>query len=277
MTSTRKLSPLTRTLSILALVVSLAPGCSSEADTAPPDITTMDAGPDTTGDVDQGVIADPDLGPLTEPDGGPTEEGLANGLECEAGLECSSGTCNEIAMLGAQCGECTEDADCASGGCTLQNPYGSNGSMCNTGQGGDGCESDDACSDGRKCGTILDVLGVLEVSTCGECVTDDDCLVAGASHCVAVADTETASGQRYCLAGGSLSLDAPCDLEGNGDTHCASGQCSWVDVLGLAEVGACGECDVDTNDGCEEGESCVPGQYDFTETGALTGSRCRSI
>jgi hypothetical protein len=223
-----------------------------------------DAGADDADDSND--APDADLGP----DAGP-----ANGSECTDPEDCASGVCSNIPFLGGQCGECQADDECSSGGCSLHSPYDTVGSACNTGAAGEGCETGDVCQDGLSCGTVLSLIGLIEVSTCGACESDDDCMDEVAPNCTPIFDTTTFTGQNYCLAGNSLSLNEFCDFEGNGDVHCASNQCSIVDASGIAEVGACGECNLQNDDGCEDGETCVAGSYDLMGTGALTGSTCQ--
>jgi hypothetical protein len=140
---------------------------------------------------------------------------------------------------------------------------------CNQGEVGGGCESSEVCQDDATCGTVLDLLGLIQINTCGECATDDDC---GGKRCVPVVTVSTFSGSTMCLGIGSLAQDSFCDLEGDGDAACERGLCAPVDVMGLAEVGACGECKGDT-DCPDSSPPCGDGTLDIS-TGALTGSSC---
>ena len=94
---------------------------------------------------------------------------LPDGASCTSAGECLSGNCYLVPFLGGYCGECNEDADCPDGGCTPPNPFDNGGSTCNMGEAGGGCESDEVCMDGLSCGTVLDLLGLITISTCGEC------------------------------------------------------------------------------------------------------------
>ncbi|WP_157595592.1 hypothetical protein [Plesiocystis pacifica] len=199
------------------------------------------------------------------------EEGmgtLPNGSECTNGNECLSGECYLLPFLGGQCGECDEDDDCPDGGCTIPNPFDANGSICNEGEVGGGCESDEVCQDGLSCGTVLDLLGLITISTCGNCATNDDC--TDGQICEPVVIVEEFSGINDCIDPGTLEQDAYCDLMGDGDAACASGICSPVNIMNLAEVGACGACVTDDDCG---GGTCQEGGLDL-ENGALLGSTC---
>jgi hypothetical protein len=192
------------------------------------------------------------------------------GATCTSAAECSSCNCYQVPFLGGQCGECDADDDCAmttGGGCTPPNPFMSNGSTCNMGEAGGGCESSDVCADGLSCGTVLDLLGLIQISTCGECASDADC---PGQICAPVVIVEEFNGQNTCIDADSLAQNSFCNLEGNGDEACAD-VCSIVDIMGLAQVGACGECN--TDDECDLGETCMLGEF-VLDTGSLVGSVC---
>jgi hypothetical protein len=135
------------------------------------------------------------------------------------------------------------------------------------GEAGGGCETSDVCQDGLSCGTVLDLLGLIQINTCGECATDDDCTD---QICAPVVIVEDFDGQNTCIDVNTLAQDSFCDLEGNGDMACESGICSTIDIMSLAEVGACGECNTDAD--CEVG-TCVAGEF-ILESGTLVGSTC---
>lgn len=228
--------------------------------------TTTDTG--TTDDTTTGdTTTDTGTDTTTETDTGPGD--LPNGAACTSDGECMSLNCYVVPFLGGQCGECNEDADCAEGGCTPPNPFENNGSTCNMGEVGGGCETDDVCMDGLTCGNVLDLLGLIQINTCGTCSTDEDC--DGGTICAPIVVVEEFSGVNECIEPMSLEQDSFCNLEGNGDQACSSGICSTIDIMGLAEVGSCGECN--TDDDCMGGAVCVPGEFDL-ENGALSGSTC---
>lgn len=208
--------------------------------------------------------------------GAPADAGPPYGAACTSSDECGTAECSVLSLIGGQCGECIADDQCPAGGCSLQNPYDDTaGSVCNMGAAGDGCESRDVCQADQECGRVFSLLGLVEVTSCGECASDADCTLAAAPRCTPVFNTETFSGQSFCLAPNSLDLNRYCDFQGDGNIHCASNRCNPVDANGLAEAGACGACDDQTNDGCDVGETCVAGSYDLIGTGAIVGSTCQ--
>jgi hypothetical protein len=222
--------------------------------------TTSETGGTETGGTETGGTGDGD----GEPNGKP------NGDSCLADVDCMSGNCLVFPLLGGRCGECNEDLDCPMGGCTAHNPFGSGGSVCNHGAQGSGCESDAACAQGLKCVKLFDVLsGMIVAKACSPCSTQADC--TGNKLCEPVFDAKAWQGSAQCVDKKTLAQDSYCDLKGHGDQVCKSGFCSVVDVAGLDQVGACGECKVDAD--CGSG-SCVAGKFDVNN-GALTGSTCQ--
>jgi hypothetical protein len=123
--------------------------------------------------------------------------------------------------------------------------------------------------DGLTCGTVLDLLGLIQISTCGECMADADCTEP--QICAPVVIVQDFNGQNTCIDANSLEQDAFCNLEGNGDQACSSGICSTVDIMGLAQVGACGECNTDAD--CMGGGTCMLGEFIIAD-GMLVGSQC---
>jgi hypothetical protein len=204
------------------------------------------------------------------------------GAICTANDECASCKCYVVPFLGGQCGECISDADCVAvtdGGCSPPNPFTNDGPTCNWGEAGGGCESDDVCMDGLTCESVFSLLGVVEINTCGECASDADCVapeivddmvVDGNDICVPIVDMMTFNGQNTCVDPYSLPKDSYCNLDGNGHEACQTGICSAVDIMGLALIGACGECNSDAD--CWVG-TCEMGTFD-SGVGELTGSIC---
>jgi hypothetical protein len=195
---------------------------------------------------------------------------LLMGASCTSDCECASANCYVVPFLGGQCGECTEDADCAmttGGGCTPPNPFMANGSTCNMGELGGGCETSDVCAEGLVCGSVLDLLGLLEINTCGNCVSDADCV---GQICAPVVSVMEFSGVNDCIDPNTLPQDSFCNLMGNGNQACQSGICSTIDIMGLAEIGACGQCNTDAD--CMG--TCVAGEF-ILEGGTLVGSTCQ--
>ncbi|MCB9706988.1 MAG: hypothetical protein H6711_34425 [Myxococcales bacterium] len=194
--------------------------------------------------------------------------GLPDGGACVSDGECMSGHCYVITFLGGTCGECFIDSDCAGGGCSPPNPFDGTPPMCNKGEAGGGCETSEVCMPGLECATVVDLLGLIQISTCGECVTDAAC--DPGDLCAPDVDLANFKGQNTCIPPGTMPQDAYCDLAGSGDEACMSGICSTVDVMGIAQIGACGECDTDAD--CQGG-TCMLGTFDL-DTATLVGSTC---
>jgi hypothetical protein len=196
-----------------------------------------------------------------------------------SGCGCASGFCFLVPILGGFCGECLVDADCGDGGCTVPNPLGNIGATCNTGQAGDGCMTDDVCSDPQNdiCATILSVPGIINVATCGECVDTTDC-PGNAPNCSPVYDIPNFTGTNTCVPNGSVPNNGGCNLaEDNmndpvGNKACDSGFCGEANVMGLLKLGICGECNSDSD--CQPGDFCSDPVVDL-EQGTLVGSVCQ--
>jgi len=188
-----------------------------------------------------------------------------------SGCGCASGACFVVPALGGFCGECLVDADCPGGGCTIPNPVGGKGALCNEGGAGDGCQSDAACKDAAAphCGEVLSVPGIIEVSTCGECATDADC-TPQEPICTPVYDLLDFTGQLVCKAKGSVPNNQGCSLAPGGDAACASGRCGEASIMGLLKLGICGECESDAQCG---GKMCTDPMADL-QSGQLFGAVC---
>jgi hypothetical protein len=244
----------------------------------PPDVTGDGVPDETTGtdpdpsDTDPGDTDpwDTGSGPFdvaSVPDAG-NPGGAPNGSTCSSDVECSSGNCYLLPFLGGTCGECNEDADCEIAGCSPPNPFDASPSVCNMGELGGGCESDEVCAGDLSCANALDLLGLVQINSCSACLDDSEC---GDQICAAIVDISQFAGHRDCIDPLSLPQSSYCELEGNGNEACTSGICSVVDVMGLAELGACGECNVDAD--CNGGV-CVPGEF-LLDAATLLGSTCR--
>lgn len=227
--------------------------------------TTTD--PSTTNSSDTG-------GPCPDPEGQPQS------AECTdaSGCGCASGKCFLIPILGGYCGECLDDDDCP-GGCTIPNPIAGVGATCNLGGVGAGCNEDVTClnSCASRCGTVLSVPGILEVSTCGECKADADCKSPGKPNCSPVYDIPNFAGGFSCLPDASVPNNGGCALTDDGmgqplgNNVCMSGKCGEATVMGLLKVGICGECN--SNADCPMGQSCTDPVVDL-EKGMLVGATC---
>lgn len=244
-----------------------------------PDSTTAD---ETTAGVDAST------GPGTTADtsvttGAPAcadPEGQPNDSECtdKSGCGCESGKCFVVPALGGFCGECIADADCDGGGCTVPNPIDGIGATCNTGQPGEGCMSDAVCADPANalCGTLLNVPGILNVSTCGQCKANADCADPALPNCTPTYDVDNFKGKLDCVADASVENNFGCSLEDDGgvpagNKACVSGFCGEASVMGLLKLGICGECNSDAD--CGNG-TCTDPSVDLN-SGMLVGSVCQ--
>ena len=195
---------------------------------------------------------------------------VPDGGSCAEDCECESEKCFQVPVLGGLCGECTEDADCPEGGCSIPNPLASTGSTCNMGELGGGCETTEVCQEGLQCELVLDVAGIITALTCSECGADTDC--GGETPlCTIQYDVSNFKGQKVCVAASSVPDGEGCDLAGSGDMACTSGNCNEVDIMGLATLGICGQCEADED--CGQGETCSETNVDIT-TGVVTPSTC---
>ncbi len=183
-------------------------------------------------------------------------EGQANDATCTdaSGCGCASGKCFIVPALGGFCGECLGDADCAAtgGGCTVPNPIAGVGATCNMGEAGAGCQADAICTDpaATACGLLLEVPGIIEVSTCGACADNADCIAINekAPNCSPTYDVMNFSGQYVCVEDASVPQNGGCNLAKDdmdlpvGNAACESGFCGEANVMGLVKLGICGEC-----------------------------------
>ena len=222
----------------------------------------------------------PDTGVTTEmacPDM-PDQE---NNAECtdSSGCGCKSGLCFLVPILGGWCGECLVDTDCGEGGCSVPNPIAGTGSVCNTGEPGAGCMTDDVCTDpdNLSCGTLLEVPGIISVATCGECSENADCTDPALPNCTPTYDVMNFSGKYVCVADNTVPNNEGCNLteengEPVGNVACMSGFCGEALVMSLLSVGICGECNSDAD--CNMGQTCTDPQVDLTNA-LLVGSVCQ--
>ncbi len=221
---------------------------TSTSTTSPPDptITTSPTTVTTTSSTtDVTATASDTDGPCGDPPGQPNDAICTD----PSGCGCASGKCFLVPVLGGSCGECLGDADCSPGGCTPPDPVNGLGSRCNKGEPGAGCESDVVCSDPQHphCAPLLVVEGILNVSTCGACKTNLDCPPA-AHNCTPIYDIPNFSGVFECVPDGAIANGQGCNLGDNGqgqpigDEACASGLCGAASLMGVLNLGVCGEC-----------------------------------
>jgi hypothetical protein len=174
--------------------------------------------------------------------------------------------CNGVPSLGyGICSACGGDEDCDGGNCTLT----ANGYFeCGDGSLGQMCETDEACADGTYCAEVVDLGGLVNGNFCSECKDDSQC--ENGQLCapmIEFMDIMNIGGQRTCVDPKSVPNDQICDHMGNGDEACM-GFCSPASLMGLIEIGVCGECETDAD--CMGG-TCTPPELGF---GGVTGSTC---
>lgn len=196
-----------------------------------------------------------------------------------SGCGCGSGKCFFIPTAGGICGECLGDADCPDGGCTIPNPVTKLGSTCNNGGPGDGCMSDAVCKDpaALKCGVVLSIPGIINVSTCGACRSNADCEDPKQHNCTPEYILGKFTGQLTCKGDGAISNNSGCSLAGCmgerlGNGACASNFCGQaIAVDGALKLGVCGECNAESD--CGSGKQCTLPSADV-QSGVLSGSTC---
>lgn len=174
-------------------------------------------------------------------------------MACAFGAECASGECYVVGPLGGVCSECDSDADCAFG-CSPGNPLSGACATCCDGSLGCGCESGAACLPGLSCNQLIDVPGIIDVSTCSECQTDGDC--PGGELCSPDYDLNMLRGQYTCVPPGTKANEEGCDLVGSGDQQCISGNCAPLTLMGIPVAAVCSECNVDAD--CPAGTCMLP-------------------
>jgi len=288
-----------RFLSSLSLVAALGFGTGCPADDDPDPGADTDDGssgaPTTDPTTDPTATTGPTTDPTTDPtdttdgttsDGETTdatattvdptdptgEDPLPDGSDCTMNEQCESGACY-VTGIGGLCGECSGDDDCEGGGCSLPNPLATppEGSVCNDGELGGGCQTSEVCADGLECVEIINAAGILVASTCSECETTADC--TGEQLCNISVDVPNISGEKTCVDAGSVVDGEFCDLEGDGNDACAN-FCAVASVKGLLTFGLCGECRIidDVTEGCADGQTCVEPEVGID--GTLVASFC---
>lgn len=216
--------------------------------------STSAADTDTDTDTDPGSTTDDDEGTSgTNPGGAP------DGAQCSANEDCFSNECYLAGALGGICGECNGDNDCDGGGCSLPNPLTSEPAQCNDGEIGGGCESDDACGPGLVCNGVIDIPGIIQSDTCGECVDDTDC---PGQTCQPDYDVSGFAGHWSCVGIASLPNGASCDFE-NATNACAEGICAVADFMSLLPLGVCSECADDSD--CGFPQVCTVAEIDLAK------------
>jgi hypothetical protein len=238
-----------------------ASGSDSESDTS---TDTNTDSPPTTDDDDT-----TDSGSFIQeegPDTGMEEGGAGNlGDQCQADGDCAEDLfCNGVPGFGGICSECASDADCREGNCTFTGAY----FGCGDGAQGQMCESDEVCGEGLYCAEVVDLGGLFNGNFCSVCKVDADC--PDGQLCapqVEFMDLMNISGQRACIEPETAPNNQLCDAETNGDEQCM-GHCTTADIMGLLEVGVCGECETDMD--CDMG-TCMPAMVGLD---GFSGSTC---
>lgn len=279
---------------LITSLMTLAPGCAKEPlDTnggADDGTTAMDDG--TTG-MDDGGTSDggesstsdggtststttsTDDGPSFLDDGGVTTDPGEGGLlplggQCGFDGECESGICNQPFPGFGICSECGSDADCQQSGDGVNCTIGDAGYYtCSTGNLGEECESDAACSGDLTCELIVSLGGFIELTACSNCGDSSECDMGNLCAPVVDLDGFNLGGYRDCVAPGSIPNDSICDDTAEGDLACA-GLCAPVDTGFGADIPICGDCETDAD--CAMGETCVAG---MAGQGGLAGNSCQ--
>jgi hypothetical protein len=193
-----------------------------------------------------------------------------NGADCSSDADCESMNCysNQLIMLSI-CAECNEDADCVAAGtgtaCTLD--LGTQSISCTNGANGSTCMSDEACMSGH-CDAVINIpIPGLLPDTCGECSSSADCTAP--DICSPNFDFQAFSGQKICVAPGSVENNNLCPEGAEGDLACMSGHCTMATIMNLVPVNICGECASDAD--CAMGQTCMPAEASMN---GLNGSTC---
>lgn len=246
---------------------------TSNTPTSATEGTMGDSGTTTEDPVDPTTTTTSPMPTCNDPEGQPINSSCTDASGCG----CDTGKCFVVPALGGFCGECLVDADCAGGGCSVPNPIAGVGASCNMGEPGQGCMSDEVCADpmNATCGTLLQVPGIITVSTCGQCQVDADCPM-DLPNCTPTYDVANFSGKLDCVADAAIDNNQGCSLEDEGgmpagNSACKSGFCGEASVMGLLKLGICGECNSDAD--CPMGQQCTDPQVDLG-VGALIGSVC---
>lgn len=194
---------------------------------------------------------------------------LPDGSECSSDADCESMNCYVNMIFGSFCAVCNEDADCVAAGtgtaCTLD--LATQSISCTNGANGSTCMSDAACMSGH-CDAVINIPipGVLP-DTCGECGESTDCDMG--DICSPSFDFMAFSGQKLCVAPGSVENNQLCPEGAEGDLACMSGHCTTATLMGIIPVDICGECASDAD--CMMGQTCKDAEASMM---GFSGSLC---
>lgn len=216
--------------------------------------TTADSG-DASGSATTTSVTTTDSATIGEETGPvcPEPDAADLGGTCADGCDCMSEECFVVGPLGGVCSECDADEDCpeANSGCNFGNPLNGTAATCSDGSIGSGCETADACQDGLFCPTLIEVAGIISVSTCSECAVDADCTAP--QLCVPTYDIENIAGNYQCVDPMTIEDDEGCNLQGDG-SECVSGNCAPASLMNIPVVGVCSPCNEDGD--CMGAETC---------------------
>lgn len=197
---------------------------------------------------------------------GDTGSKKALGETCAEAADCESNICREFSVAdptddtkqitGKTCSACNGPEECtdAESGklCApaLLNPVDAKTLhyRCSKGDLGDGCIDNSNCAEGRLCGSILGA----NITTCGECLTKDDCKDPAKPICSF--KNEGTTGYRFCtnkLADGEL-----CSGDEGSDDECEN-YCTKIELAGIPyKLAVCSPCKEDSH--CPDGQKCTP-------------------
>lgn len=202
------------------------------------------------------------------------------GDSCAEASECESNICREYnvddptnegqKLTGKSCSSCNANAECtdpAVGSLCAPALIELNPStlhyVCSKGALGDGCLDNSNCSEGRICGKLLG----LNISTCGECATKDDCKDPAKPICSLKREGATA----YNACTDKLADGQPCSGKEGSDEECQN-YCAKIPNIPL-DAGVCSPCSEDSH--CADGQTCTEPKVDIASQ-ALTPSKCEA-
>lgn len=190
------------------------------------------------------------------------------GAMCTTDADCVEGLfCNGVPQFGfAVCSECAGDENCDGGNCTLT----ANGYFeCGDGSVGQMCETDEACGDALFCAEVVNLGGLFNGNFCSECKDDSQCMNGQlCAPTLEFMDLMNIGGQRNCIDPNTQPNNQICDVDANGDEQC-EGFCTAADIMGLIQIGVCGECESDAD--CMGNGACMPAMLGFD---GVAGSVC---
>jgi hypothetical protein len=228
------------------------------ATTSPPTSDTANDTGDSSTTSDDGGFISPETGDDTATDPQP------NGAQCAAAPECESEFCYVIPQVGGVCSECLVDEDCDTGTCSLDAVgY----AVCTDGSQGNMCNTDEGCAGDLVCTELIDTGGIINANFCSQCGPSAPC--DDPQICAPIYDLGNLGGYFACSDPGTVENGQGCPLT-DGDSACESGHCGLANLFGFAELGVCGECNVDA-DCPEKGQTCVDAEAGM---GGLTPAFC---